>query len=394
MKLVLSLLLIYLQEALPKGPPVTISHTRSCEVLTAVPQCTPLGYPNTYTPNPRGHPTQEEASLELEDFQPLLLTNCSLYLRHFLCAYYAPLCQPFLLPGTLVPPCRELCVHVYTLCQPLMAAQGVAWPEHLNCSMFPTKGDTPWCFGPDNTSVLADATPVAMESPLPLLSQAVSTPTSKTVTPSTTGGSKLTSSPAATSQATYTKAPPLMSSPSPTGTHPLSPPTCQPIMATSVCRNMPYINASLPNLKGHNNQEDAENELQQFVLFSDLQCSDMVLPFLCAYYMPECDLGHTLQPCKELCSQVQEDCTATPKTYRVHWPKHLNCDMLPSRDSGEDCNIPEARDLVLSTNPISKTSHKLIQTKVPGNGRGSTSSLRFSTTVLFVLSITATLCRH
>lgn len=148
---------------------------RSCEPLTSIPLCSPL-YGNVTFPNPRGHQSQVEANEELMDWQILVDGGCSLYLRHFLCAYYAPFCATVLPLDLQVRPCRELCDHVRNGCEPLMNKHGTPWPAHLDCQYFPEKITEPWCFGPDDPSQLADDQFVTVESyePLPSLSQASS----------------------------------------------------------------------------------------------------------------------------------------------------------------------------------------------------------------------------
>lgn len=161
---------------------------RSCEEMTAVPICTPLEYRLTYYPNPRGHETQEEANSELDDFQPLLDSQCSPYLRHFLCAYYVPLCETFLPPDYTVLPCRELCIHVYLACQPLLASKGRQWPSHLHCDLFPSKQNINWCFGPDNPFDL-------LEQSISYVSANITVPTSLSSTDNIDITSSLTPSP-------------------------------------------------------------------------------------------------------------------------------------------------------------------------------------------------------
>ena len=127
---------------------------RNCEVISAVPLCAPLGYPNTTFPNARGHRTQIEANEELTSFKLLIDIGCSPFLRHFLCAFYIPFCKNILPPDMNVPPCRRLCEHVREKCEWVMRHYGAEWPTYLSCEQFPVKEDVPWCFGPDDPTQL------------------------------------------------------------------------------------------------------------------------------------------------------------------------------------------------------------------------------------------------
>ena len=144
---------------------------RTCDSLTAIPLCSPL-YENVTFPNLRGHQSQEDANQELSDWQILIDVGCSLYLRHFLCAYYVPFCASVLPPEMEVRPCRELCSHVRNACEPIMNANDASWPGHLNCHQFPEKTEEPWCFGPDDPSQLTENQTVVVTTyePLPNLS--------------------------------------------------------------------------------------------------------------------------------------------------------------------------------------------------------------------------------
>ena len=122
--------------------------SRSCVEITDIPICVPLGYSNTSFPNARGHRTQQEANDELLAFDPLISMNCSLHLRHFLCAYYVPFCKSEMPPDLEVPPCRELCLQVRADCEWIVKEYDGKWPQHLSCEHFPTIAAAPWCFGP------------------------------------------------------------------------------------------------------------------------------------------------------------------------------------------------------------------------------------------------------
>uniref|UniRef100_A0A182JJ15 Uncharacterized protein n=1 Tax=Anopheles atroparvus TaxID=41427 RepID=A0A182JJ15_ANOAO len=68
-----------------------IQHQTRCEPIT-IPFCTGIQYNQTIMPNLVGHTKQEEASLEVHQFVPLVNINCSPDLKFFLCLLYAPAC--------------------------------------------------------------------------------------------------------------------------------------------------------------------------------------------------------------------------------------------------------------------------------------------------------------
>ena len=400
---------------------------RSCEDLTAIPLCTPLEYRSVYYPNPRGHETQEEANTELEDFAPLIQSGCSPYLRHFLCAYYAPLCKTFLPPDLQVPPCRELCVHVYQQCQSLLLSQGFNWPDHLDCSLFPTKANMNWCFGPDDPAQLTNS---LTNTDLPSLSvwlatntssgsstkqviepssskvsttTVVSSPTSmifssnKNILLSTHSQYSIPISTLASSQFSTPVSTP--SAPSQVIQHTTSPSssqhniattppavlavTCEPLPSDSLCHNLGYHNITFPNSRGHLSWQEAEYELDQFSLFVLLRCSHHVLHFFCYYYLPEC-INHTpypLQPCRELCEEVKRECNTALKNFNLHWPRHINCQTFPSLYNEEQCSMPQERTTTVPP--------QLTQPTVEVGQSGSSKSLCLFS---LLLVMTITLC--
>ena len=93
-------------------------------------------------PNFVHHKTQGEAALEVHQFYPLVLTNCSSYLTLFLCSLYAPICTILNRP---LPPCRGLCNRVKTGCLPLLQKFGFSWPESMACKKFPERNGLGIC---------------------------------------------------------------------------------------------------------------------------------------------------------------------------------------------------------------------------------------------------------
>ena len=363
---------------------------RSCEPLLQVPICTPLGYPNTSFPNHKGHKSQQQASAELDAFQPLISSGCSVYLRHFLCAYYVPFCKDILPQEMEVPPCKELCLHVRTHCESVLNDYGYEWPIHLYCNYFPTKSETPWCFGPDDPSQLENDTGVSSTAgPLPSMS-AIQVNDGNTDKVSTTSSqsslnvinySNVQPKPSVHTQVFVTYQQPMLVQPSipavissapkhtqtnnnVPGTHAtpiVSHTVCESIPTDSICHGLDYEKTGFPNLRGHMTWQEAENELKQYDMFIMYHCSPHLVQFLCYYYLPQCrDNPPTImKPCRELCLEVQESCLSTINIFKLNWPRNIDCSNLPSQNDQEECSSPNM-EVTIETTPGDGKGHSFL----------------------------------
>ncbi|XP_054756963.1 secreted frizzled-related protein 3-like [Lytechinus pictus] len=104
--------------------------------LVQLPMCASMPYNLTRMPNLLHHSTQENAKLAIEQFLPLVNTNCSGNLTFFLCAMYAPICTMGFMEEP-VPPCKSICQNVRAGCEPIMVEHNVSWPEYLSCDQLP-----------------------------------------------------------------------------------------------------------------------------------------------------------------------------------------------------------------------------------------------------------------
>ncbi|KAJ3598410.1 hypothetical protein NHX12_001920, partial [Muraenolepis orangiensis] len=75
--------------------------SRTCEAIN-IPMCKGISYQQTVYPNLLGHTTQEDAGLEVHQFDPLVKAECSPHLKSFLCSVYTPEC----VNGRPRAPCR------------------------------------------------------------------------------------------------------------------------------------------------------------------------------------------------------------------------------------------------------------------------------------------------
>ena len=320
------LLLCILMAILSIGEESSQAVFRSCESLEGIELCEPLGYVNTTFPNPRGHQSYSEVNEELQDFNGLIASGCSLYLRHFLCAYYAPICRVYLPEDLEVPPCEELCTHVKARCEPVLVSNGYQWPAHLQCDLFPNKTKSPWCFGPENASQIEENSTVSStDHPLPSLSIKE-------------GSTKSSHSTSLTPQATYKPKIPTDITPTPIPKH------CSSIPPESICASLGYNSSAYPNALKHSTKEEAEYRLKNYNLFLLSYCSPHLIEFLCYYYHPQCIItkgGVPVQPCRELCTEVKDKCSTTIEKFKLQWPDDLECSNLPSLSDGiQNCKMP------------------------------------------------------
>ncbi|KAL8617227.1 hypothetical protein ACOMHN_066034 [Nucella lapillus] len=111
---------------------------RACEPIKFE-MCKGLGYNVTGMPNLVGFKDQQDATLQLQTFTPLIQYGCSNQLKFFLCSVYVPMCTEKVLEP--IGPCRPMCEGVRRRCQPVLNEFGYPWPTALNCSKFPLRND-------------------------------------------------------------------------------------------------------------------------------------------------------------------------------------------------------------------------------------------------------------
>ncbi|XP_043095297.1 frizzled-9 [Puntigrus tetrazona] len=109
-----------------------------CEPIT-ITMCQGIGYNMTRMPNFMNYESQEEASVKLNEFAPLVEYGCDVHLRFFLCSLYVPMCADQV--SATIPACRPMCEQARQRCSPIMEQFSFRWPDSLDCSKLPTNND-------------------------------------------------------------------------------------------------------------------------------------------------------------------------------------------------------------------------------------------------------------
>lgn len=107
---------------------------------------------------------------------------------------------------------------------------------------------------------------------------------------------------------------------------------CEPI-TVQLCRDIQYNETIMPNLFGHNTQEEAGSIAQQYLPLVKVQCNSYFKFFLCSLYFPVCTvLDEALPPCKSLCKQAKEGCEVLMNNFGFEWPEAFECSRFPESD--------------------------------------------------------------
>lgn len=125
-----------------------------CEAIR-IRLCQSMPYNITQFPNLLHHSTQTNANLVLDQFQPLVESNCSQLLVFYLCSLFVPVC-PIQFRQEVIPPCRRVCLTAKTGCEPVLARFNLTWPIELACDDLPLH-ETGVCITPE----AIDATPAS-----------------------------------------------------------------------------------------------------------------------------------------------------------------------------------------------------------------------------------------
>ncbi|CAH1225908.1 FZD4 [Branchiostoma lanceolatum] len=128
--------------------------------------------------------------------------------------------------------------------------------------------------------------------------------------------------------------------------------SCDPIRI-DMCKKLGYNVTRMPNLVGHDMQQDAELQLQTFTPLIQYGCSSQLQFFLCSVYVPMCTekVPIPIGPCQSMCLSVKRRCEPVLKEFGFPWPPTLNCSKFPLQNDhntmcmegpgDEEVNLPD-----------------------------------------------------
>ncbi|CAL4186659.1 unnamed protein product, partial [Meganyctiphanes norvegica] len=244
--------------------------TGECEAVR-IPMCSGLEYNHTVYPNLLGHKTQEEAAKEILWYKPLLDLNCSENLVYFLCSLYAPVCT---ILSITIPPCQHLCLSVKIECETEMRRIGYNWSDLFNCSNLPISS---------NQICVMKSTPSERKT--------------IAIEQDNQENSGLS-------------------------------PKCEAI-EIPMCQSMPYNTTVMPNILGHNNQNEAGLAINMFYPLVKAGCSPDLKHFLCSVYIPNCGKGsNPAPPSRNMCMSARSGCEELMNRFEFYWPEYLECNLF------------------------------------------------------------------
>lgn len=143
---------------------------------------------------------------------------------------------------------------------------------------------------------------------------------------------------------------------------------CQKI-TIPVCTGIQYNETIMPNILGHQTQDEAGLEVHQYFPLVKINCSADLQFFLCTVFVPICTiLDHPIPPCRSLCLSAKSGCDEIMLRFGFHWPESLNCDNYPDDTVAEKLCVSVNRSAVPPTTPstdITVNSHPITKYKTP-----------------------------
>ena len=124
---------------------------------------------------------------------------------------------------------------------------------------------------------------------------------------------------------------------------------CERISMIPMCIDMRYNMTKMPNIIGHSSQQEASNEIQEFMPLVQINCSPLLKFFLCSVYAPMCteQVNEVLviPACRSMCESVKQSCEPILNKFQLQWPDNLNCERLPIRSEINGALCMEAPSL-------------------------------------------------
>lgn len=142
---------------------------------------------------------------------------------------------------------------------------------------------------------------------------------------------------------------------------------CDPIRI-EMCKGLGYNVTGMPNLVGHDLQQDAELQLQTFTPLIQYGCSQQLKFFLCSVYVPMCTekVMEPIGPCRPMCLSVQRRCQPVLHEFGFPWPVALNCSKFPPKNDQHHMCMDGPGESVVEDNvrkptfrpPVHKKEHQ------------------------------------
>lgn len=123
-----------------------------------------------------------------------------------------------------------------------------------------------------------------------------------------------------------------------------------------LCQSVGYNLTYMPNKFGQKTQADAGLVVHQFWPLVLIGCSPLLKHFVCSLYAPMCDPVYLKEivPCRSLCENVRDSCSAIMEKHGFPWPKHLQCSQFPTREENNICMKPSQPLIKNTTVPTTK----------------------------------------
>ncbi|XP_063050559.1 frizzled-10 [Engraulis encrasicolus] len=108
---------------------------------------------------------------------------------------------------------------------------------------------------------------------------------------------------------------------------------CQKIVIP-MCKDIGYNLTVMPNLMGHEDQNEAAIKLHEFAPLIQVGCHSHLRFFLCSLYAPMCSekVSMPIPSCRVMCEQAQQKCSPIMEKFHFSWPKSLDCSRLPTKN--------------------------------------------------------------
>ncbi|XP_076010468.1 frizzled-10 [Genypterus blacodes] len=101
-----------------------------------------------------------------------------------------------------------------------------------------------------------------------------------------------------------------------------------------LCKDIGYNMTRMPNLMGHEDQNEAAIKLHEFAPLIEFGCHSHLKFFLCSLYAPMCteQVSNPIPACRVMCEQVKLKCSPILEKFSFPWPESLDCSRLPTKN--------------------------------------------------------------